>query len=209
MGKTGTNNTNATDEITAAVALATEEAEKEKARIAAELEKAKAEADKLRLEAEAEKQRLEAELLAAKEAAEAAQAELAKGGKAIPQPEPSEPGIVTVYCKLPSGLAFPLQMPENAGADFDGQVGSTLVLYGSNAGAGHSFCGFGVTRVKEDIWNQVLKHYKGHPAIANQVVFAGSQAEAKEKQGVKTGLEYLNPKKIGPGLSTYKKTQHG
>lgn len=98
---------------------------------------------------------------------------------------------LVVFCKLPSGIAFPLSNGEQLvlkGWHHPGAIGAA-------DGSGH-----GVTYgVDPDAWADVKKRYASHPVIANEVAFAQDQAKADEgaekaqEHTDRVGLEPINP----------------
>ena len=84
-----------------------------------------------------------------------------------------------VFCKLPSGIRFPLE---------DGDVR----LVGGNHP--EAVVGFGKTVVKTDDWEVVSKRYSNHPAMQNGSIYAIANAndgkkEAQVREKTKTGFE--------------------
>ncbi|MBF0865113.1 MAG: hypothetical protein ABF932_13665 [Gluconobacter potus] len=102
---------------------------------------------------------------------------------------------VMIGCKIPNGLVL--------------QVGSQrFVLKGTNVkpGAPHVVTGgYGLTTIPADVWAEWSGKHKDSVFIKNSIVFMQTTAtkaegQAKEQEGVKTGLEPLDPAKPAPGV---------
>lgn len=105
-------------------------------------------------------------------------------------------GTVTVGCKLPQGLEI--------------QVGDkTAVLNGLNQSA--IIGGHGITEgVDKELFDAWMIQRKDSAVVKNGFVFAheklaSAQAEARNRQSNKTGLEGLDPNKPAPGIKPAEK----
>lgn len=101
---------------------------------------------------------------------------------------------VTVACKLPNGLEIEHR-------------GHTVVLAGANSST--AVGGYGLTpNVDADWFEDWMAGNLDHPAVKNNIIFANTPAqaadEAKEKKGVKTGLEPVDPDNPGEGIEKRK-----
>lgn len=101
---------------------------------------------------------------------------------------------VTVACKLPNGLEIEHR-------------GTTVVLAGSHSAG--SVGGYGLTpNVDADWFDDWMAANLGHPAVANEIIFANTPAkardEATEKKDVKTKMEPVDPDKPGEGIEKRK-----
>lgn len=101
---------------------------------------------------------------------------------------------VTVGCKLPNGLVLE-------------HKGISVTLAGSNSSAIIGMHGL-TPDVDEDWFNDWLVNNLELPLVANDIIFANTAEkagdEAKEKKGVKTGLEPVDPDKPGEGIEKRK-----
>ena len=108
---------------------------------------------------------------------------------------------VTVACKLPQGMTIPVQ-----------GLLHPVKLHGTNSPFARF--GAGMTEVKADVWQQILKQYGERDGtdrfgnrcinpqaawLANGVVFAHSapknvNSEAKEREKQRIGFEPIDPK---------------
>lgn len=101
---------------------------------------------------------------------------------------------VTVACKLPNGLVID-------------HKGREVVLTGANAPT--SVGGFGLTpNVDADWFDDWMASNLDMPVVANEIIFANTAEkagdEAKEKKGIKTGLEPVDADKLGEGIEKRK-----
>ncbi|HKJ95379.1 MAG TPA: hypothetical protein VKA32_07100 [Gammaproteobacteria bacterium] len=100
------------------------------------------------------------------------------------EPVKKTPGTVTVGCKLPNGLHIDYQ-------------GKRVTLNGSHSNS--IIGGHGLTQgVDRDWFNAWLKDYAEFAPVKKGLIFAHEdrpsvEAEAREKEGEKTGLEGINP----------------
>ena len=91
-----------------------------------------------------------------------------------------------IGCKLPAGLVI-------------SHEGQKVKLAGTNDSI--LINGFGITRdVPSDLWEGFAKIFADQPLIRNGVVFAVTDEKSagdasKEREGQKTGMEQLDPKK--------------
>lgn len=110
--------------------------------------------------------------------------------------------FVTVACKHPQGLVVPVQ-----------GLLKPVRLHGSHSP--YARHGFGMTEVPADVWDAILEQYGERTGtdrfdkpckipqaawLANKIVFAhadtrSTNAEAKEHEALKTGLEPIDPRK--------------
>ncbi|QHC34151.1 hypothetical protein [Komagataeibacter xylinus] len=98
---------------------------------------------------------------------------------------------VTVGCKLPNGLV--LRSGEHK-----------VVLSGANSS--RVIGGYGLTSVPSDLWEDWAKRHADTPFIKKRIVFAQAtpakaEGQAKEQEGVRTGLEPLDPDNEKGGIS--------
>ena len=102
---------------------------------------------------------------------------------------------ITVACKLPHGL--------NLGPGPDGR---NVVLNGARHASSGAAAGFGLTsNIDAEWWERWKADHKGFSALANGLIFdAGrrdhAQAESVTREGLKTGLERLDPDALPAGL---------
>lgn len=100
--------------------------------------------------------------------------------------------LVSVGCKLPHGLHLDLK-------GNDGNIRVSLV----GANASRIVGGYGITEnVSAEFMAQWLKKNAKHPAVVDSSIFIHSDARsteamAKERQSVVTGLEPIDPLKNG------------
>lgn len=122
-------------------------------------------------------------------------AEKPTAGKKVSKP-------ITVYCKLPHGIRYPL--PDGSELRLVGALGNERSpLQVSGMPGRDSVAGFGVTRnVNADAWAWVVENHGDSLAHKNGLVFskdAGDEksgaAEAKEKSKEITGFEPIDPAK--------------
>lgn len=119
---------------------------------------------------------------AAQEAAEKAAAEKAQ--------ETGPTGVMSVFCKLPSGMTF--AMP-----------GGDVVLKGAASSA--LFDGYGVTLMTAAAWEALEARYGKMDVFKKKIIFAEEKIQngaaiAKEMSGEKTGFEGVDPKNPGKDL---------
>ncbi len=124
---------------------------------------------------------------------------------------------VTVACKLPQGMVIPVQGLQHP-----------IKLHGQHSPFAQF--GYGMTEVKADVWEQILKQYgekegvnrQGEKCIipqaawlANRVVFAhadtkSTTSEAKEREKHRVGFEAVNPRdKADPNFASGKIQNEG
>lgn len=128
---------------------------------------------------------------------------------------------VTVACKLPAGLILRLHRMEETQEPVMGggsrtvrqarQVGESVRINGNahpqNKAPRHQIVdgadfGYALTpNVPKAFWDQWLEQNKDHAAVKNGLLFAhvehrSVEAEAREKEKVRSGMERLNPEKL-------------
>lgn len=101
---------------------------------------------------------------------------------------------VIVACKLPNGLVM------RAGEH-------KIILAGANAS--RVIGGYGLTSVPSDLWEDWSKRHAATPFIKKRIVFAQPNAakaegQAKEQEGVRTGMEPLDPDAGAAGVGKFK-----
>lgn len=94
---------------------------------------------------------------------------------------------VTIGCKLPNGLLLSVEK--------DGKVVEHRVNGWNASAILGSTCGF-TDNVPKELWEEWLKKFKDSKVVKNGLIFAQSserkaQAEAKEKEDVKSGKEQI------------------
>jgi hypothetical protein len=136
---------------------------------------------------------------------------------------------VTVACKLPHGLVLRIHEPVETEIPVMGggvkverhfkPTGREFTVAGNahpqnEAPIAPIASGFALTHgVPKDLWDKWLEQNRLLPAVVNGLIFAHehsakSRDEAKEKIGVKSGLERINPNEL-PNLSPrHKITTH-
>lgn len=131
------------------------------------------------------------------------------------------PGTVTVACKLPHGLILRIfdmaetQEPVMGGGSRTVKVArerpERAVLNGwshpqNRAPAHPIISGFALTHgIDKDLWDAWKAQNIENDIVKNHLVFAHEKdanvaAEAKEKRGVRSGLERLDPAKLPRGI---------
>jgi hypothetical protein len=107
---------------------------------------------------------------------------------AIPFQAAKNSEMVIVACKIPFGIH--LDIPLN-----DDDCNRVTI-----AGSSHpqAVCGFGLTRVPKDFYQEWLTRNAELPMVKKGLVFAhkdqrSAEAEATDKRDVKSGFEGLNP----------------
>jgi len=138
-------------------------------------------------------------------------------------PAPQSASTVSVACKLPHGLELRLFKPVKTFEPVLGGNGSREVLThqplpGSVQIAGNSHPqnhgprspivgGFALTHgVPKDFWDQWYDANKDADMVRNGMIFAhtetrSTEAEAKEKEGLRSGMERLDPNNLPPQFS--------
>lgn len=99
---------------------------------------------------------------------------------------------VTVGCKLPNGLHLD-------------HAGKRVTLNGANASQIIGGCGF-TTDVDKDFFDAWCTSHADFPPLKLGLIFAqnkkmSTEAEAREKETLKTGFEGLDPEKPMPGIT--------
>ncbi len=94
---------------------------------------------------------------------------------------------INVVCKLPNGIIL-----DHAGKRVEIKGSRDSLLIG----------GFGVTQVDADLWTAWLAAHKDFPAVKSGLIFAqnneaNAKAEAREREGMETGLEGIDPQNPG------------
>lgn len=109
----------------------------------------------------------------------------------------------SVACKLPHGIILELEKKIEGGA-FLG-TGRTIELKGANDPK--ALFGFGITEnVPVDLFDEIMKQKENFLPIANGLIFKQPttdklEDEAKEREGLKTGTEPMDPEKPAPGVA--------
>ena len=111
-------------------------------------------------------------------------------------------GTVLVACKLPNGLQLRLG-PTFENAEVVTVCGPAFKLDSTTHQPISS--GFGLTIVDKDFWDAWVLENKDFGPLKNGMLFAhakgdNTKAEAKEKVGVKTTLEPMDPSQPIPGI---------
>ncbi len=99
--------------------------------------------------------------------------------------------MVTVGCKLPNGIVIR-------------HGDKSVELKGWNDEA--IYFGHGLTEVDKDFWDAWIKDHADFAPVKGGFIFAqnnfaSAKAESKEKEKEKTGLEGIDPKKPGRGIT--------
>ena len=110
---------------------------------------------------------------------------------------------VIVYCKIPNG--FHLTVKAADGLDHTIRINGPINKQASDVPIVH---GHGATRIPKEFWDQWVKEHENFDLISHRppFIFAAGKPEtgrdmAKERKDNRTGLEGLDPKKPGHGLT--------
>jgi hypothetical protein len=137
-------------------------------------------------------------------------------------PRKTGTATVTVACKLPHGLLMKVydwvqvdqlvfgggikQVREARPRDQTYRLNGNSVAQNRAPGC-EIVGGFALTHgIPKDFWDRWIDQHKDWDAVKNHLIFAhepadSARAESREKKGLKSGLERLNPKKLPRGIA--------